>query len=102
MTEPFSGDNLYLDVGLPGYTEIYNTGNPGSSGSWGSYSLFFLLLAAGAAGLAYKWKKRSNTDDEFVKADAEGNNSGNLLDRLKNPFRRRRKDDNDDDFDKVL
>ena len=58
-----------------------------------------LLLAAGAAGLAYRRsRKKAADDDEFVKTNAESS----LLGRLRNPFKRNKRGDGDDDFDKVL
>ena len=94
MNEPFSHEQLYLDAGLPGYSEVYHSDNDGSLLSYNN--IFFVLLAVGMAGLAYKWRKRRDQDDEFAKVDSETP----FINRLKNPFKR--KDDNDDDFDKVL
>lgn len=55
MNEPFSHDPIYVETGLPGYTESYHSGNPRAEpASYGSSSMFFLLLAAGAAALAYR------------------------------------------------
>lgn len=62
-----------------------------------STNVFFVLLAAGAAAAAYKWRKRE-TDDEFVKAES----GSSLFDKLLDPFHRNKKNDGDDDFDKVL
>lgn len=101
MNEPFSHDQLYLDVGLPGYTETYGNVNPmnNNASMLNSTNVFFVLLAAGAAAAAYKFRSRATEiDDEYVKADGDPS----LIDKLKNPFNRNKKHDNDDDFDKVL
>ena len=55
-----------------------------------------VLLVAGAASLAYKYRNKDK-DDEFAKVEDD---SSSFLSKLKNPFKR--KDDKDDDFDKVL
>ena len=98
MNEPFAHDPMYLDSGLPGYTETYgDVGN--NSSMFGSSSIMLLLIAAGAAGLAYRRsRKRTADDDEFVKT----NSDNTILGRLRNPFKRDKRGDGDDDFDKVL
>ena len=65
MNEPFSHDQLYLDVGLPGYTESYEVPNQGSY--LPSANIFMLLIATGVAGYAYRrhQQKKINIDDEF-------------------------------------
>lgn len=99
MNEPFSHDPVYVDIGLPGYSESYQTGNTrDAAGTFGTSSILLLLLAAGATGLAYRRFRSKNTDDdEFVKT----NHETSLLGRLRNPFNRKKRDE-DDDFDKVL
>lgn len=86
MNEPFSNDSQQLDEGLPGYTEEYTSDGSGLSAIGSSYNILFLLLAAGLAGLAYRWTRKSEIDDEFVKAD----DSKSLFNKFKNPFSRYR------------
>ena len=99
MNEPFSHDDLYLEVGLPGYTETYGGGSNNDSYLC-STNIFILLAAAGVgAYAAYRRnQQRQNSDDEFVKT----NNNSSLLGKLRNPFNRKNNGDGDDDFDKVL
>lgn len=68
MNEPFSNDQLYLDVGLPGYTERYNAPHQASMlPGLPSSNVFMLLIAAGVTGYAYRryQQKKLNIDDEF-------------------------------------
>ena len=88
---------MRLDSGLPGYTEIYHSGN--QNASYVSSSALFLLVAAGVAGLAYRRYRKKEIDDDFVKPSGDGLGS-TMFNKFTNPFNRR--NDYDDDFDKVL
>ena len=84
------------EVDIPGITSYYTEPAYDFFSATNVFLLFFVLLMGG---IFVKMKnKKNNTDDEYVKTTS-GNGKG-IVDYLKNPFNR--KNDKDDDFDKVL
>jgi len=56
-----------------------------------------MLLVLMLGGLFYRSRKKKDTEDEYVKATSDSNK---IYEKFYNPFNR--KNDKDDDFDKVL
>lgn len=60
------------------------------------------MAAAALAAFAYRRYRSRVTDDDFVKPGEDMDSAGSIFSKLTNPFNRGRRNDYDDDFDKVL
>ena len=95
--EPLFLDPRFDDFEMPGITSTYQSTSQNDD-ILSSTNIFVLLLVLVLTVLFCKFKKKANSDDDYVAAKDDENDT--IFASLQNPFKR--KNNRDDDFDKVL